>query len=138
MVEAAGYATVRARDNVTVRAARYVAVLRHGDEATVDGGAVIQVPEAVTASAWCELYGVQVADGVAILYKSADDDGPYLCPRPYLASRLEAGERFVAWPVRVTDLLIDEHPVHPYKVSARKAAGPVYEVDIDGHATASG
>jgi hypothetical protein len=151
-VEARASATVRARDSATVYASRYVAVLRHGDDVKVEGGTVIRIPEIATAADWCEFYGVEIvhgkdpehdSDAVAILYKAVDqdpdrgaiesDDRHLLSPRPYLALRFRPeGERFVACPVRVSDIVFLDDAANPHKVKATRTSGPMYEVDVDG------
>jgi len=70
-------ASVWAYGLATVVAARFVAVTigptRYGTP-TVTGGVQIVIPAHMTAQEWCEYHGVEVADGVATLYKAVDDD----------------------------------------------------------------
>ncbi len=76
-VRASDSATVRASGSATVRASKHVAVTRHVTaygEPTVIGGVLIDIPIPRTAEEWCDLYGVEVTDGVAILFKAVDDD----------------------------------------------------------------
>ena len=76
-VRASGSATVRASGSATVWASKHVAVTRHVTaygEPTVIGGVLIDIPIPRTAEEWCDLYGVEVTDGVAILFKAVDDD----------------------------------------------------------------
>lgn len=50
-----------------------VSVLVHGARAEVRGGRVTRV-DISTQELWCEYYGVDVADGVATLFKAVDSD----------------------------------------------------------------
>ncbi len=74
LYEASGSATVRASGSATVQASRYVAVTVHGVRTRVTGGVRIDLPEITTAVDWCEFYGVDVAGGVATLYKVVGED----------------------------------------------------------------
>ena len=133
-VQAYDSATVQAYDSATVQATPYVAVTVHGVRTKVTGGVRIDLPEITTAEAWCEFYGVQVADGVATLFKALNGDyvsgygcsyapgstpvakdwdggrqecggGLHFSPRPFSALRF-AGDavRFVACPVALADI----------------------------------
>ena len=162
VVEARGGVIVRARDSATVRASKYVPVVTFGDDTKVEGGVVVRMPEIATGADWCDFYGVDTDDGVATLYKAVDEafstqngvsyepgsipeapdwdggesecgGGLHLSPRPFLALRFKPdAERFVACPVRVSEIVVHTDPVHPDKVKARRACAPVYEVDIEG------
>ena len=46
--------------------------------------------------------------------------------------------RFVACPVRLTDIAVHPRPVYPDKVKARAVCAPVYEVREDGTPVAAG
>ena len=81
-VEARGSAHVEARESAHVVAwgsahvvaSKLVAVHRHAQTATVEGGVVIEVTRPATAAEWCDYYGVSMVDGVATLYKSVRAD----------------------------------------------------------------
>lgn len=65
---------VTARDNSQVTASKHVAVTRGSVYVMISGGVVIDVAEAKsTPEKWCEYYGVEIKDGVAVLYKGVDD-----------------------------------------------------------------
>jgi hypothetical protein len=75
-VVARGAAFVRARDRskTEVATGSTVVVMRHATTAIVENGSVvIDVPPVTTAQAWCDYYGVEVKDGVAIVYKAVRD-----------------------------------------------------------------
>jgi hypothetical protein len=158
-VLALGSAVVRARGAATVDALEHVSVTVHGEHATVRGGTVSRVAVPQTAEEWCDYYGVEVKDGVATLYKAVGDDfdsyhglsyvpgtepeaadwdggaeecggGIHLSPRPGLAlPRTYGARRFVACPVRVSDLVTHTGGFYPDTVKAPRVCGPVYEVD---------
>ncbi len=74
-VHAGGSATVRAWGSATVHAGKLVAVQRHGSNASVTGGQVIEITDAESPADWGE---IQLAepheDGVLLLYKAVGDD----------------------------------------------------------------
>jgi hypothetical protein len=161
-VRAFGSVMVRARARAQVSAGSGVAVLRHGAQAAVSGGGATEVPPVQTVEQWCEYYGVEVVDGVAILFKAVDDGfasyygtsyapgttpqaddwdggteecggGLHFAPRPTFASpTTDDATRFVACPVRLEDIVLHRRPVYPSKVKAKRVCAPVYEVDGDG------
>ena len=73
-VRAYGSATVRASDSATVRAGRYVAVHLHSQRVTLSGGVVIDMTaiDRADPATWCDLYGVDVRDGAAVVVKYVD------------------------------------------------------------------
>ena len=73
-VTAYGSARVTAYDSATVHAGRYVAVHLHSARATISGGVVIDVSalDLADAATWCDMQGVDVADGQAVVFKAAD------------------------------------------------------------------
>ena len=75
-VEASDSATVWASDSATVRASSLVAVHLHSAYVTVEGGVLIDLTsiDEHDPTVWCEVHGVQVADGNAVLYKAVDAD----------------------------------------------------------------
>jgi hypothetical protein len=139
-----------------------VGITRHGDAAAVTGGNLIQAPDVTTAEQWCAFYGVEVENGVAILYKAVDAEfksrqgmsyapgtqpeapdwdgseekcagGLHFSPFPFVALQFTPNAtRFLACPVRVADMVVGENGTFSQKVKARGACGPVYEVDEYG------
>ena len=74
-VTASGSATVHAYGSATVTASKWVGVIRAADcRATVTGGHLLQLPSISTAAEWCEFHGIEVTDGVAVLFKAVGDD----------------------------------------------------------------
>ena len=66
--------TVTAYDSSTVRARSGVAVHLHSGRAHIDGGVVLDhTTESTDPVAWCEHHGVDVADGIATVYKAVND-----------------------------------------------------------------
>jgi hypothetical protein len=139
-------------------------VIAEGENVNVVGGAVSatgQVPPPTSAEQWCRFNGVEVENGVAILYKAVDaeftsrygtsyqpgslpeapdwDGGERKCggglhfsPRPYLALEFtHRAARYVACPVRLEDIVVQPGP-YQNKVKARGVCAPVYEVDENG------
>jgi hypothetical protein len=159
-------AHVVARGSTHVVATKYVSVHRQSTLTTITGGVVIDVPPITTAEAWCEYYGVTVADGVATLYKGVNDDyrsaqasangGDYTPGTIPVALDWDGGDlecggglhfsptalhtlqftadakRFVACPVKVSDIVVHHPAQYPSKVKARGCCAPVYEVDRYG------
>ena len=161
-VRAFGSATVRAYGSATVRAGQYNAVVLSG-LATSQGGVIVCVPKLTTPQEWCEFYGVQVIDGVAMLYKGLDvnfkspygtsyqpgetpiahdwDGGKEECggglhfsPRPFMTLEFNpSATKFCACPVALTDIVVHPHGSSPQKVKARGCCVPVMECDVDGN-----
>jgi hypothetical protein len=158
-VRAFGATIVRARGSATIDALDHVSVTTHGPTPTVNGGNVTRAPAPQTAQEWCDLYGVEVRDGIATLYKAVDSEfksyhgmsylpgtepqapdwdggeaecggGIHLSPRPGLAlPRTYGARRFVACPVRVADIVTHPGGYYPDTVKAPGVCAPVYEVD---------
>jgi hypothetical protein len=171
-VEASARASVRAWGSVTV-SAKDSATVEAWDRVTVDAdpsvtvrawGAVDsagQVPPVASAEEWCRIYGVEIEDGIATLFKSVSSDytsrygtsyapgtlpsapdwdegerscggGLHLSPRPYLGLEFtHKVGRFVACPVRLEDIAIGPAP-YRNKARAKAVCAPVYEVDDNG------
>ncbi len=70
-VVAKGYTQLSVFGAVVGTASSNVAVLIRGDRAKIDGGHQITF-RIDTPEEWCEYYGVDVTDGVALLYKGLD------------------------------------------------------------------
>ena len=156
-VEASGLVAVVVGDTASVDATEHVRVTRYGGGATIHGGTVVQAPEITSAADWCSFYAVEVENGIATLYKAVDSEfksphgvsympgsqpeapdwdggsdggGLYFSPKPFLGLKfMPNATRFVACPVRLTDIVVQGHQP---KAMARSVAGPVYEVDEDG------
>lgn len=144
-----------------------VAVHRHHgpyDRAVVNGGVVIDVRPAETAEQWCELYGVEVNDGVAVLYKALNDSfvsehgtsyapgstprapdwdggreecggGLHFSPAPLMALEFAPNaKRLAACPVRVDEIVVHPNGSMPQKVKAPRVCAPCWEVDRYGEA----
>jgi len=161
-VRAVGGAMVRARGRAQIEATDGVSITRHSRAATVSGGRVTDAVRFATPQEWCEYYGVEVNDGVAILFKAVDEDfnsyhgmpyrpgtepsapdwdggeqecggGLHFSPRPTFAlPRPTDSMRFVACPVRLEDIVVFPQGDYPDQVKAPAVCAPVYEVDEDG------
>ncbi len=158
---------VTAYNSSQVRATPYVAVTRHGTDARVEGGVLIQVPRITNPEAWLEYYGIRPRRGIVTLYKAVDDQyrsrwvrdgmrvaympgsmpeapdfdpaprdcgaGLHACVSPALArDYYPEATHYVAIPVRVSDLGYPDPDGDLRKIRFRRAAKPVYEVDIHG------
>jgi hypothetical protein len=161
-VRAFGAAMVRARGRAQIEATDGVSITRHSQAATVSGGHVTDAIRFDTPEEWCEYYGIEVDDGVAILYKAVDEDfnsyhgtsygpgtepyapdwdggerecggGLHFSPRPTFAlPHPDDSMRFVACPVRLADMVVHPRGDYPDQAKARGVSGPVYEVHEDG------
>jgi hypothetical protein len=135
-VVARGAAFVRQRDRAAVKVAPNcsVVVMRHAAVQPVDGGTVIDVAPITTVEGWCDYHGIEVAAGVAVLYKAVDRDyrsghgflyapgsipvasdwdggkrecggGLHFSPRPVAAKAFHpSATKFLACPIRLTDI----------------------------------
>lgn len=61
-------------DNSRAEASPYCAVVIDSENAKVTGGVQIKIPKVFTPQVWCDYNGVEVVDGVAILYKALDEN----------------------------------------------------------------
>ena len=148
-VRAFGAAMVQARGHAQIEATDGVSIIRHSLAATVSGGHVTDAVRFATPEEWCEYYGVEVDNGVAILYKAVDQDfnsyhgtsyrpgtepyapdwdggerecggGLHFSPRPTFAlPRPDDSMRFVACPVRLADMVVHPQGDYPDQVKAR-------------------
>jgi hypothetical protein len=162
-VEARGSAHVEAYDSAHVVASKLVAVHRHGNTPMVKGGVIIQVDPPKTAAEWLDLYGIEVVDGIAVLYKALDDrfvsprgmsyapgttpsapdwdggkaecgGGLHFSPSPFMAKEFAPeARRFAACPVLVSEIVVHENATYPNKVKAPRCIAPVWEVDAYGN-----
>ena len=74
--EVSGSATVHAWGSATVHAWGSATVVRPnpGHRGAIQGGIVVPIVGPTTAAEWCDHYAVEVADGMATLYKVVRDD----------------------------------------------------------------
>jgi hypothetical protein len=144
-----------------VRASKYVAVTILG-KPNVVGGVKIRPRAPRNVDEWIADYGIRVRKGVVILYKAVGDDfksaygtsyepgstpsaadwdggkaecggGLHFCPSPALALTFHrAATRFVACPVKVSEIAFRQDAAYPTKVKAPRVCAPVWECDIDG------
>jgi hypothetical protein len=75
-VEARGSARVEARDSVRIEASAHVAIHRHSPLVTVCGGVVIDIAalDLTDPATWADYEGVNVRDGVAVVYKATSPE----------------------------------------------------------------
>ena len=74
-VVAWGLAFIRWFSCLKIKASLQVIIAKIGDApGTQEGGRILQCNLPTTPAEWCEFYGIEVADGIAILYKAVDDD----------------------------------------------------------------
>jgi len=125
-------------------------------------GAIVRVPEIHTPEEWCEFYGAEIKDGLAILHKAVRKDfrsshdflyepgttpaapdwdggqaecggGLHFCATPHHGLHFDPqATRFMACPVRLDEIVIHPSAQYPNKIKAPRVSGPIYEVDIDG------
>jgi len=172
-VTAWGYAFVRIFSSKKVEASENCIVALHTDGAQpggvpgVGGGRQLVCPPPKTGAAWCDFYGVETKDGVAILYKAVNasfrsswggnytpgtmpsvpvfkaepecgEGALYFSPDPHFTHQFVANpEKYVACPVLVDDIVAHPNGSYPAKVKAKGVCAPVYEVDINGKAIAA-
>jgi len=160
-VTACGSSQVTACDSSQVTASKQVAVTVTG-KAKVTGGVQIKYKGPRTAKHWLANYGVVPEKGVAILYKivradwksqhgtsyepgtmpKADDwdggtaecgGGLHFCPIPCMCYQFDAeGKKFVACPVKVSEIVVHKDPNYPTKIKAPRVCAPTWEVDVNG------
>ena len=156
-VEAWESAHVEARESVSVHKHS-----GPHDKPKVKGGVIIEVPRLDTAEKWCSYYGVKVTRGIATLYKAVHDDfrsahgadyspgakpeapgwdpvpecggGLHFSFHPSAARRFDSSAtRFVACPVRVSDIVVHPDGLYPDKCKAARVVGKgCVEVDQYG------
>ena len=73
-VEARESSHVEAWESSHVVASKYVSVHKLCPRAVVRGGVIIEPPPIDSAAAWLDYYGVEVKRGIAVVYKSVDED----------------------------------------------------------------
>jgi hypothetical protein len=75
-VEAWGYVFIRLFRALRIRASIGVVIMRHDEaKAEIEGDAtIVERSLPTTAEEWCTYHGIEVKDGVAVLYKALGDD----------------------------------------------------------------
>jgi hypothetical protein len=73
-VEARENSFIRLWSALKITASAYVIIAKHGTAKSIKGGRVQKMMTPKTAKEWCEFYGVEVKDGVAIVYKALNPD----------------------------------------------------------------
>jgi len=73
-VVAKGCVQLHVSGAVSVVAAASVAILISGGAPTIEGGGFVQRIDISTPQRWCDHYGVEVVDGIALLGKAVRDD----------------------------------------------------------------
>jgi hypothetical protein len=153
---------VRAYGSSQVTASKYVAVTKSGKGVKATGGVQIDYLPPQNLAEWLEEYGVEVNDGVVILYKAVGSDfmserggnyapgttpecdswqtdcecghGLHFSGTPHHALGFYANaKRFVACPVAVDSIAHWPNGDYPTKVKAPRVVAPgCFEVDING------
>ena len=116
------------------------------------------------AADFCRLWGIAITDDVVVLFKAVNENfmserggyytpgtipiaadwdggkmecgaGLHFCATPAMAKTFnQAATRFVACPIKLSDIAIHADAEYPHKVKARGCCAPTWEVDIDGKA----
>ena len=161
-VVAKGTVQLSIRGSMSVVAAATVAICILGGTPKIKGGGFITRVDISTPAKWCDYYGVVHDQGYALLYKGVRenfnsqrgfnynpgttleapdwDGGKEECGgglhfSPYPAMTIEFDNnatRFLACPVRLSEMAVHPDGDYPQKVKARRVALPCYEVDRDG------
>jgi len=162
-VRALDSSQVTAYGSSQVRASKQVAVTKHGKNTKVTGGVQIDYTTATTVKQWLKDYDVTVEKGVAILYKGVGDDfksqrgtfytpgttpsapdwdggkeecggGLHFSPHPaFTLKYVPFAAKFVACPVKVSEIAVHAEAEYPDKVKAPRVFKPIWEVDINGN-----
>ena len=165
-VEARGTVQLSVRGAVAVVASAMVAICVLGGNPTIDGGGFVTRVDRSTPEKWCEYYGIEMADGYALLYKAVRDDylsrykmsyAPGTCPEapdwdgparecggglhfsPCVAMARafdDEATRYLACPVLLAEMVVHPDGNYPEKCKAKRVALPCWEVDEDGTAVA--
>jgi hypothetical protein len=161
-VRAYGSSQVIAYDSSQVRASKYVAVTILGKPNVVGGVKIRPRAPSNIAEWIADYGIRVRKGGVVILYKAVGDDcrseygtsyapgetpsaadwdggkaecggGLHFCPSPALALTFNrAATRFIACPVKVSEIAFHQDAAYPTKVKAPRVCAPVWECDIDG------
>jgi len=161
-VRACDSSQVRACDSSQVTASKQVAVTVHGKKSKVTGGVRIDYLQPATVKEWLANYNIKVEKGVVVLYKGLDKNfmspnggnytpgttpsapdfapepecgkGLHFSPIPAMTLRFNAeAVKFVACPVKVSDIILHLNAEYPDKVKAPRVYKPCWEVDIHGN-----
>ena len=165
-VRASGSATVTAYDSATVTASTHTAVHLHSASVNINGGVIIDHTkiDLTVPSEWAAYHGVEVAAGVATVYKAVNDsyttdrctdyspgatphapdwksdaycgNGLHFGPTPHhaLAYHPEA-TRFMEAKIALADLVVLTGGAA--KCKAPRVVEPLVEVDIHGERVAT-
>jgi hypothetical protein len=160
-VVAKGCVQLHVRGAVAVIAAATVAILVSGGAPKIEGGGFIQRVDRSTPEKWCEYYGVEVRDGIALVGKLVRDDyrsyhgvtyapgstpvpeewdpvvecgsGLHFSPVPVMAREFDLeGKRYLICPVALADMAVHPEGDYPHKCKASRVAEPLWEVDVKG------
>ncbi len=127
----------------------------------VIGGVQVHYKAPTSKKAWLDKYGLKTS-GIVILFKAVRKDfksshqflyepgtspkapdwdggkaecgsGLHFCALPVYALAFNSeATRFVACPVKVSEIVFHKNAKYPTKVKAPRVCGPIYECDIDG------
>jgi hypothetical protein len=156
-VEARESSHVVAWGSSHVVATPYVAVTKQiGHYGAINGGVIIEIPQVTTAEEWLAFQGLTAKRGLVTLYKAVDDEwksgygftyapgskpacddwnarsecggGLHFTAHPLISKGyMQTATRFVACPVRVSELVVIDNE----KVKAPRVAGKIVEVGSD-------
>lgn len=166
-VKARGNVFIRLYSASKIRATINVVIMQHDKAREISGGIKLDALKIETIRDWCEFYGVKIQGGFVTLYKALDSDflsprgtsyapgskpeatdwdggekefgkGLHFSPSPYMAKAFNRGAiKFVACPIRASEIALHPNGEYPEKVKARAVSKPCYEVDIEGKRVAS-
>jgi len=161
-VRACGNVFIRLYSALSIKASSSVIIHILGKCKSIKGGIQIKSKKIKTIDDWCDFYGAKKVKDCVILYKAVDDNymsmygtcykpktkpealdwdgGKQACGKGlhFSASPREAREffrgatKFVACPIKKSEIAIHPNCDSPEKVKARAVSKPCYEVDIDG------
>jgi hypothetical protein len=161
-VVAKGTVQLSVRGSVSIVAAAAVAICILGGSPKIDGDGFVTRVDRSTPEKWCEYYGVEIEDGIALIYKAVrnnyvskrgmsyapgtcpeapDWDGParecggglHFSPCPSMARTFdEEATRYLACPVRLDETVVHPDGAYPDKCKAKRVALPCWEVELDG------
>jgi hypothetical protein len=162
-VVARGYVQLSVFGKVVAKASAHVAVLIRGTLAKVRGGKQtrlrvsnakewcdyygVKVSKGIATLYKSVNNDYSNAHNRSVFYtpgtkpKAADWDGGkeecggglHFSPTPALSEKFKTGGRFVACPVKVSEIVVHEDGVYPQKVKAPRCCGKVWECDRNGN-----
>ena len=136
--------------------------MRHRKQ-DVNEAIAIDAIKPISSVEWCEFYGVDVTDNVAVLFKALNDEfvsphgvdyspgltpvaadwdggikecggGLHFSPHPLMARDFNwKAKKFAACPVNVNDIVVHPDGSYPEKVKAKGCCAPTWEVDKYGN-----